>query len=510
MNDIDVGDGKKIKINYDANGNILTRSKIINNKVVERRDFLGGIELVNGVIESIYNGQGRAYNKNAKEAYQLITGNIYGIENYCGDNIEIDATLKNGSQVDVEATNSIIFNKNTTAELGTNSLFRISPANYNPDWIYEYQISDHLGNVRVTYSDLNADGHIDGNTEIIESFDYYPYGLKMNGSQASKGLLQSPYANSFRYQYNGIESVNDFDLDLSMTLYRNLDPTIARWGSIDPKAELLMSWSPYNSMNANPISNIDPNGDSPFGAGLIGFAAGALATGLSVANNDDLNTGQKFLATLGGGIVGAGIGIGINSISKTGINNPISNTSKNSQQLSSTALIFSQLENLIRKSINQGKDQPKIDLSSNYPETEILTGLARLKNHDFGYEEVFRNEQGYYSAEVLENYTTLKYSDIVDFSKISSIYTRETIDSNETTFFTYTNNSIKIIIQNNPGAIISNDSFRYNPIKGDKTSKRYAGWDRYTIYESGKKNSLLIVNIRDNKLAEIWKSWLNF
>lgn len=40
-----------------------------------------------------------------------------------------------------------------------------------------------------------------------------------------------------------------------------------RWNSLDPKASSFVSYSPYNSMLNNPISNIDPNGDSTFAYG---------------------------------------------------------------------------------------------------------------------------------------------------------------------------------------------------------------------------------------------------
>ena len=43
------------------------------------------------------------------------------------------------------------------------------------DYIYQYK--DHLGNVRLSYNDINDDGQID-QFEIIEESNYYPIGLK--------------------------------------------------------------------------------------------------------------------------------------------------------------------------------------------------------------------------------------------------------------------------------------------------------------------------------------------
>ena len=46
---------------------------------------------------------------------------------------------------------------------------------------YVYQYKDIWDNVRLAYSDLNGDGSIDSNNEILKERNYYPFGLEHRG-----------------------------------------------------------------------------------------------------------------------------------------------------------------------------------------------------------------------------------------------------------------------------------------------------------------------------------------
>ena len=155
----------------------------------------------------------------------------------------------------------------------------------------------------MVYADENEDMAI-SNDEIIQQQDYYPYGARYINQQ--KRSIKS------KYQFNGIEHVNDFGLDLSMALYRSNDGFLGMWGQVDPKAEALYRLSPYQSMANNPIKYSDPEGDLPFLAVVgIGVATGIFSNGLANASN-----GQGFFDSAGkaafwGGVsAAASFGIG--------------------------------------------------------------------------------------------------------------------------------------------------------------------------------------------------------
>jgi len=83
------------------------------------------------------------------------------------------------------------------------------------------------------------------------------------------------------YKYNDIELADDFGLNVNLATFRTLDPATGRRWQVDPKAEAVMSLSPYQSMGNNPISNADPEGDLFFAIPQISFNGG-FSVGLEV------------------------------------------------------------------------------------------------------------------------------------------------------------------------------------------------------------------------------------
>jgi len=214
----------------------------------------------------------------------------------------------------------------------------------NPNYVfnYVYNYTDHLGNVRVSYTKDPQTG----NLKILDESHYYPFGLKHQEYQASsfttnpiQGVIIAPLTNNpYKYKYNGKEWQDELGLNFYDYGWRNYMPDLGRWATPDPllndltttidfdqenedddeidmieafAAKMEVGGGVYNPYNLNPygygynnpVSYDDPDGRCP---SCIGALLGAATDyGLQVAGNliEGKSLGQSMVDVDGKSIV---------------------------------------------------------------------------------------------------------------------------------------------------------------------------------------------------------------
>lgn len=157
---------------------------------------------------------------------------------------------------------------------------------------YHFNLTDHLGNVRVVVDEAGA---------VVQRDDYYPFGLTFNSYQRS-------YSKANNFKYNGKEEQEETGwLDYGA---RNYDAALGRFFNQDRFATKYFSLSPYQYAANDPIRNIDVNGDSINVSNLITQNGKLNTEGLYVLFNmvSDLSdaTGLNFSVNGSGNLVSDG------------------------------------------------------------------------------------------------------------------------------------------------------------------------------------------------------------
>lgn len=114
----------------------------------------------------------------------------------------------------------------------------------------EYELKDHLGNVRVVVSDMKKRVNAAGTSftvKVKSVNNYYAFGMLEEGMSAS--------SEGYRYGFNGKESDNEISgvgnqYDYGFRIY---NPRLGKFLSVDPLKDKFPELSCYQFTNNNPI-----------------------------------------------------------------------------------------------------------------------------------------------------------------------------------------------------------------------------------------------------------------
>jgi RHS repeat-associated protein len=235
-----------IDYTYDANGNMITdKNKDISTINYNHLNLPTKITFGTGTpITYLYNAIGQklekvviVYNTKTKVTTKTVT-------NYLGG-FQYTTITKTHPTIRYAQIKELIF---PTAEgyVKNTSL----PSNtYN----YVFNYTDHLGNIRLSYQDINSNGIIDTG-EILEESNYYPFGMKHEGYNSNN--LQPNY----KYKFSGREWQDELGLNMIAMDFRQYDPAIGRFNSMDVLSERAYEITPYRFALNNPNLWMDPTG----------------------------------------------------------------------------------------------------------------------------------------------------------------------------------------------------------------------------------------------------------
>lgn len=148
---------------------------------------------------------------------------------------------------------------------------------------YPPVVGRSLGNVNVVISDRkiwNATPNSAFKACVVSRTDYFPFGMEISSRTSN--------SDNYRFGYNGMESDNETkgSGNSYTTEFRQYDPRLGRWLSLDPLMAQFPWQSPYCAFDNNPVFFTDPlglaaegcEGDPPAGTNRTNPATGTVYT----------------------------------------------------------------------------------------------------------------------------------------------------------------------------------------------------------------------------------------
>ncbi len=272
---------------YDANGNMATLTRNLDGNQVDNLGYTyySGGNRLQAVADNVSNATYKAlgykaasgnylYDNNGNMTYDISKGftltynslnlpqlvsmaSDYARYTYDAAGTKLAKTVTNGSASTVRTDYSGSFMyENSVLKCIFTPEGRIVPQNNGTamSYSYEYNLKDHLGNTRVTFT-----GHANGRPEVNQLTSYDPYGLV-----TSQTSYYPTGASKNKLLYNGKEIQDDVLAGTKIDWFdygaRMYDAQLGRWFMVDGKAEKYFPISPYNYCLNNPLKYLDPDG----------------------------------------------------------------------------------------------------------------------------------------------------------------------------------------------------------------------------------------------------------
>ncbi|MEM7085846.1 MAG: DUF6443 domain-containing protein [Bacteroidota bacterium] len=241
---------------YDVNGNMTSdANKGITSITYNHLDLPEVISIYNGTITNtityVYDATGVKLSKSIIDEGNTMTLYAGGFV-YSGQGVATDLQFISQPEGYIVPVSS---------QGGVSGFDKGSNTTIFSSYDYVFQFTDHLGNVRLSYSDVLKDGVINPSTDIVEESNYYPFGLKHLGYNYT--VSSNGNALAQQWKFGGKQIQEELGLQWYDVSARNFDPALGRWMNIDPLAEQMRRHSPYNFGFNNPIYFQDYDGMAP-------------------------------------------------------------------------------------------------------------------------------------------------------------------------------------------------------------------------------------------------------